>query len=81
VYVRALLGVVVIDRASAGKVVTASFFSEDTIGEVRDIHQIELIDGLQLVVLLNEHLGWTWPTRLDRFTSERNTAAPQRSDA
>jgi restriction system protein len=71
-YVRALLGIVSNEHASAGKLVTTSSFSKQARDEMKDNHRIELIDGLRLVVLLNEYLGWTWPTRLDRLTSEGN---------
>ena len=77
-YVRALLGAVSNERASAGKLVTTSSFSKEARDEMKDNHRIELIDGLRLVVLLNEYLGWTWPTRLDSLTSEGNVGVRQR---
>jgi restriction endonuclease Mrr len=77
-YVRALLGAVSNERASAGKLVTTSSFSKEARDEMKDNHRIELIDGLQLVVLLNEYLGWTWPARLDSLTSEGNVGVRQR---
>jgi restriction system protein len=76
-YVRALLGAVSNERASAGKLVTTSSFSKEARDEMKDNRRIELIDGLQLVVLLNEYLGWTWPTRLDSLTSEGNVGVRQ----
>jgi restriction system protein len=76
-YVRALLGVVSNEHASAGKIITTSSFSDEARNEMKDNHRLELINGLELVVLLNEHLGWTWPTRLDRLVSERNVVIHQ----
>lgn len=73
--VRALLGIVSNEHASRGTIVAASHFTKGAKKLAQENHRIELIDGLRLVVMLNEHLGWTWQSRLDRLTSERNALA------
>jgi restriction system protein len=73
--VRALLGIVSNEHASRGIIVAASHFTEGAKKLAQENHRIELIDGLRLVVMLNEYLGWIWLSRLDRLTSERNALA------
>jgi HJR/Mrr/RecB family endonuclease len=69
--VRELLGSTSNEQATGAKIVTNSFFTRFPREEFENNHRVELVDGVQLVGLLNEHLGQTWPTRLDRLASER----------
>ena len=56
-YVRALLGAVSNERASAGKLVTTSSFSKEARDEMKDNHRIELIDGLSWLSCLMSTSG------------------------
>ena len=40
--------------------------------------RVELIDGRQLVVMLNEYLGWTWPARIEHYTRQGTFKAIKR---
>jgi restriction system protein len=65
--VRELLGVVSRHHATTGTLVATSSFTRGAVKEAGETHRIELINGAQLVVLLNEHLGQLWPTRIDQI--------------
>lgn len=68
--VRALLGVVTSEKANKGVLVTSSRFTRSAIKFGHDNSRLELIDGPTLVSLMNEHLGPTWPLRIDRLALE-----------
>ncbi len=68
-FTRALIGVVGVDRATKGVVVTTSDFTPDARKFAAKTDQIELITGEELVRLLNEHLGTEWPLRIDRYVA------------
>jgi restriction system protein len=72
--VRALLGVVSNERVNTGIIVTASGFTRGAKELAKENRRVQLIDGLRLVVMLNEHLGWTWPSRVDWLADENNRA-------
>lgn len=74
--VRALQGVVSMELASKGVLVTTAQFTRGAHKlEIRD-HRIELINGPQLVLLLNEHLGHSWPARIDQLARRRPVLEP-----
>jgi restriction system protein len=75
VIVRALLGVVANERANKGVLVTTADFTRGARRLEVDDPRIELISGSQLVLLLNEYLGSTWPARMDYLTRERPVGA------
>lgn len=66
--VRQLLGVVSNERVNKGALVSTANFSRYAQAFAADNSRIELINGTQLVVLLNEYLGWTWPARIEYYT-------------
>ena len=66
-FARQLLGVVSDERVNKGALVTTANFSGPTIVFAAGNSRIELINGAQLVVLLNEYLGWTWPARIEYY--------------
>jgi hypothetical protein len=54
-------------KATKGVVVTTSRFSPAARDEERRNTHLELLDGQQLVLLLNLHLGPEWPLNLERL--------------
>ncbi|MEU4681559.1 restriction endonuclease [Streptomyces xinghaiensis] len=62
--VRELHGTVSMERANRGVLIAASTFTSDAQNTAKK-SLVELIDGQQLVVMLNEHIGYTWPARLE----------------
>lgn len=62
---RALRGVVASDAANRGVLVTAGRFTRGARDAAAADAALDLINGGELVVLLNEHLGANWPSRLD----------------
>jgi restriction system protein len=75
---RSLLGVVSSEKANKGVLVTTSRFTTPAVEFSKENPRIELIDGLTLVALMNEHLGDGWPLRIDRLiiASEREHIQP-----
>lgn len=67
---RSLLGVVSSEKANKGVLVTTGRFTRAAINFVKENPRLEMIDGSILVSLMNEHLGPTWPTRIDRILME-----------
>lgn len=65
--VRNLLGVLSDEKVAKGVLVTTSEFSADARAFARRNPRIELVNGAQLVLLLNEHLGVDWPLFIDRL--------------
>jgi restriction system protein len=66
-----LIGIVSTELANKGILVTSSDFTRGARDLAGRNHRVELIGGLELVVLLNEYLGWTWPARLENITREQ----------
>jgi restriction system protein len=66
--VRELLGTLSNERRTKGVLVTSSRFTAGARKLADQNFRIELISGLELVVLLNEFLGWSWPGRIEYFT-------------
>ena len=63
-YPRLLLGVVSDLKANKGTLVSNALFTPDAI-KFAESNRLELINGKQLVELLNEYLGSTWPVRVE----------------
>jgi restriction system protein len=64
--------------ANKGTLVTNSDFTRPAREEFAGNSRIELINGPELVVLLNEYLGWTWPARIEYYTRKRPFGAAGR---
>lgn len=62
---RKLLGVVVDEKATRGVLVGASGFTRAAHQFADRNPSLELLDGANLVVMANEHLGRDWPARLE----------------
>ncbi|MFD5539859.1 restriction endonuclease [Streptomyces sp. NPDC127079] len=71
--VRELHGTVSLEGANKGVLIAASAFT-DAARRTADSSLVELIDGQQLVVLLNEYVGYTWPARLEYLVRETTTS-------
>ena len=69
--VRELDSVTTREFANKGALVTNSDFTAPARTEFSGNSRIELINGTELVILLNEHLGWTWPVRIENLTRKR----------
>ena len=69
--VRELDSVTTRELANKGALVTNSDFTAAARAEFSGNSRIELIGGTELVILLNEHLGWTWPARIENLTRNR----------
>jgi restriction system protein len=69
--VRELDSVTTRESANKGTLVTNSDFTPPARTEFAGYSRIELINGAELIVLLNENLGWTWPARIEYFTRNR----------
>lgn len=67
--VRALYGVVTDEKANKGVLITTGRFTKDA-QEFAERNSIELINGNELVPLLNEHLGPKWPLHIERYVAE-----------
>jgi restriction system protein len=67
--VRELHGTVSLERANRGVLITASTFTSAA-RKTEENSVVELVDGQQLAVLLNEHIGYTWPARLEYLVRE-----------
>lgn len=68
---RELLGVVSIRDANKGVLVTTADFTRGAKELAAANHRLELINGPRLVVLLNEHLGNTWPAHIEYLARDR----------
>lgn len=85
--VRALAGTVSLDQATRGILISVAGFTEKGPHTARDLvgdgvdrpWPVELIAGHDLVLLLNEHLGPTWPQRLDRLIQPAKAASAHAS--
>jgi len=67
---RALLGVVSDEKVNKGVLVTTSRFTKATQELARRNPRLELITGDQLILLMNEHLGPTWPLHIESLVTE-----------
>lgn len=68
--VQRLLGVVSDEKVNKGVVATTSRFTKPARDFARKNPRLELLSGNQLVLLMNEHLGPSWPVHIDRLISE-----------
>jgi restriction system protein len=68
--VQRLLGVVSGEKVNKGVVATTSRFTKPAKDYANDNPRLELLDGNQLVILMNEHLGPSWPRHIDRLIAE-----------
>lgn len=68
--VQRLLGVVAGEKVNKGVLVTTSRFTEPAQQYARENPRLELIAGEQLVILMNEHLGPSWPLQIDRLITD-----------
>jgi restriction system protein len=80
-HARALLGVVSHENTNKGVLVTSSRFTRGANALAASDDRIDLIDGQLLVRLLNEHLGFMWPTQVQRYLAESLRAHPDASPA
>ncbi|WP_430788130.1 restriction endonuclease [Actinoplanes sp. G11-F43] len=58
-------------EALRGVLVTTSSFEPAALEHARIDQRIELIDGPNLILLMNEHLGFNWPNRINQLKSSR----------
>jgi restriction system protein len=68
--VRELLGVVSSEKVNKGVLVTTGRFTRGALAFAAQNTRLELLSGSALIPLLNEHLGASWPTRLDSVLLE-----------
>lgn len=73
--VRNLYGVVANEKANKGVLVSTARFTEDAY-EFAEGNPLELIDGGELVTLLNLHQGTQWPVHIDRYILDSKQAFP-----
>ena len=69
-FVQRLLGVVSGEKVNKGVLVTSSRFTKPALKYAKENPRLELINGEQLVLLMNEYLGSTWPLQIERFIAE-----------
>jgi restriction system protein len=69
-FVQRLLGVVSGEKVNKGVLVTSSRFTKPALKYAKDNPRLELINGVQLVALMNEYLGSTWPLHLELLIAE-----------
>jgi hypothetical protein len=67
---RALLGVVSHEKANKGVLVSTADFTKGSRQLAKENSRLELIDGRQLIPLMNEHLGPRWPLRIDSLVRD-----------
>lgn len=68
--VQRLLGVVSGEKVNKGVIVTTSRFTRPASKYAKENPRLELISGDQLVLLMNEYLGSTWPLHVERLIAE-----------
>lgn len=78
--IRALQGIVGAELANKGALVTTAQFTRGARKLEAGDRRIELISGPQLVSLLNEHLGHTWPVNIELLARERPIAVRLREN-
>ena len=67
---RSLLGVVTGERSNRGVLICPRGFTRGAIKFARENPRLELVDGVTLVGMMNEHLGSNWPARIDSIALE-----------
>jgi restriction system protein len=70
--IRQLLGVVASEKVNKGVLVTTNRFTKGAKDFTNENPRIELIDGEQLIVLLNEFLGTLWPLEIEKIVHEKD---------
>jgi restriction system protein len=65
-----LLGVVSAEKVNKGVIVTTSRFSRPAVRYAGENPRLELIEGSEFVLLMNEHLGPEWPSCIERLVAE-----------
>ena len=73
--VRALAGVVGDAKVNKGILAAADGFTQPAV-DFANANPLELLRGDELVVLLNQHFGSEWPTRIDRLLNESRRLHP-----
>jgi restriction system protein len=68
--VQRLLGVVSGEKVNKGVVATTSRFTRPAKDFAMNNPRLELLSGDQLILLMNEHLGPSWPAHVDRLIAE-----------
>jgi restriction system protein len=68
--VRSLLGVVSDEKVNKGILVTTNRFTKPAHKFASQNPRLELLDGDQLVPLMNEHLGPDWPLHIERLIKD-----------
>jgi len=74
-HVRELVGAIDQERATGGVLITTGRFRSGALGMKASDPRIDLIDGNELVGLLNEHCGTDWYNRVDFMISEIKRSA------
>lgn len=69
-YIRAILGVVSDEKANKGILITSGTFTKGAINFAKNNPRIELINGGQAIVLMNQYLGTEWPIRIERIIAD-----------
>ncbi|WP_433318644.1 restriction endonuclease [Micromonospora chersina] len=69
--VRELAGVVSSSLVNKGILVTTATFTAGARAFAESDRRLELLSGAELVTLINKHLGWDWPARLERLGGQR----------
>jgi len=67
------------EKVNKGVVVTTSRFSKPAQKYADENPRLELIDADRLVLLMNEHLGPSWPLHVERLVSESEKTMKPRS--
>jgi restriction system protein len=70
IYANVLLGVVSREKVNKGVLVSGSWFTRGARRIADENPRLELVNGRELVVLLNQYLGHLWPSRVDQFIAE-----------
>lgn len=80
-FVNRLLGIVSYERRTKGVLVTTSRFTKGAIRFAARNPRLELIDGNNLVVMLNKYLGALWPIRLDQIVIENKSTCVETQES
>lgn len=65
-----LFGVTQAHHATKGVLVCSSDFTSPAVEFAENLSSLELIDHKMLIELLNEHLGQTWPDKIEQYANE-----------
>jgi restriction system protein len=69
-HIRSLNGVVDNERATKGIMIAGSDFTRGARRFAEDSERLDLVSGIELVLLLNEYEGSNWPSRLDTLLAD-----------